>query len=198
MLLKETHETDNSLCKNLDKLLRLVLGDLQLAFLQVDHNGKGPASPIDTFSSTWNRLHSLYKSNSAPATSKPARSSKRTKVSADSAPVPWPFPRPDAKKLSNKAVVVPIKGVDASYLTQIVLCGVPLGSRMHAAVVLLTEYFSRSEGPLYSAVRGQGFAYDCAVNFRRWSGHLVFTCHDATAPEKGIWKYIYLIMSLCF
>ena len=76
-------------------------------------------------------------------------------------------------------------GIDASYVTQLVACPLPLGSIEHAAVALLCELLSRTEGPLYMAVRGKGHAYGADVNYYRWAGQLAFVCREATAPDQG-------------
>ena len=60
-----------------------------------------------------------------------------------------------------------------------------MGSREHAAVAILCELLSRTEGPLYMAIRGRGYAYGAEVSYWRWSGQLVFSSREATAPELG-------------
>jgi hypothetical protein len=76
-------------------------------------------------------------------------------------------------------------GIDAAYVTQLVACPVVVGSVEHAAVAMLCELLSRTEGPLYMAVRGQGHAYGADLQFYRWSGQLAYVCREATAPDQG-------------
>lgn len=79
---------------------------------------------------------------------------------------PFPFPRSPYspanidKKFGN-AVMVPIAGLQTSFLSMVVPCDViadtsPDLMKDAHAVAMLCELISRTEGPLYSAVRGNG------------------------------------------
>jgi hypothetical protein len=108
--------------------------------------------------------------NQVEAWNKRRQASKKTVVKLEttspSLSSPFPFPRSPYsldnidKKFGN-AVMVPIAGLQTSFLSMIVPCDViadtsaDLMKDAHA-VAMLCELISRTEGPLYSAVRGNG------------------------------------------
>lgn len=76
----------------------------------------------------------------------------------------FPFPRVayslshlDSKLTRN--IAIPIGGLNTSYLVQFVPCDLlnPLPHPDYFSVCLLSEILSRTEGPLYTAVRGLGY-----------------------------------------
>ncbi|TPX40564.1 hypothetical protein SeMB42_g05945 [Synchytrium endobioticum] len=90
-------------------------------------------------------------------------------------PPPFPFPR-QIYQLKNvspefKSVMVPIPGVTASYLFQVVPCDVmrPTDPVEKYAVMLMVELLSLTEGPLYTAVRGNGYAYGADLSLAIWN-----------------------------
>ena len=179
-----------------------------MAFAQVVHpvwpaGAPPPMDVIATVNVMWHRLYDLYRSTVPTARvgngsgMKRGRGASARKGSGNGSGVvakarpdsarPWPFPRqlyhaPPA----DRGFIVPIAGIDGSYLTQLIACPLVLGSPEHAAVSILCELLSRTEGRLYMAVRGKGHAYGADVSYYRWSGQLAFTCREATAPEHGV------------
>jgi Zn-dependent M16 (insulinase) family peptidase len=103
---------------------------------------------------------------------------------------PFPFPRKPCL-LSERdvnfgnAVMVPISGLQTSYLNQIVECDV-LGTEDHYPVVVLSELLSKTEGPLYAAIRGNGYAYGTSLDLFHWTGQLVFDLQDSSEPQRAL------------
>lgn len=75
----------------------------------------------------------------------------------------FPFPRrpfsyEDVESKFGSSVLVPVGGIGTSHLSQIVPCDLLSGDRKdYFPTVLLAEILSRAEGPLYCAIRGQGY-----------------------------------------
>ena len=83
-------------------------------------------------------------------------------------------------------IIVPIRGIQASFLSQSVPCDV-MSEHPHPdyfPVVLLSELISRSEGPLYTATRGPGYAYGASLNVYLWLGQISLDVYDSTEPYK--------------
>ncbi|KAJ1977571.1 hypothetical protein H4R34_003532 [Dimargaris verticillata] len=65
--------------------------------------------------------------------------------------------------------------------------------RERLAVDILTEILSKDGGPLFTQIRGNGYAYGCTFYTVNWSGELAFIIHEATAPFKAqriFWRLI--------
>ncbi|KAJ1978808.1 hypothetical protein H4R35_001750 [Dimargaris xerosporica] len=61
------------------------------------------------------------------------------------------------------------------------------------AVDMLTEILSKDGGPLFTQIRGNGYAYGCTFYTVNWSGELTFIIHEATAPfkaQRAFWRLI--------
>ncbi|KAJ3047489.1 hypothetical protein HK097_011491, partial [Rhizophlyctis rosea] len=106
--------------------------------------------------------------------------------------LPFPFPRtPYAARWIDgrfgKSVMLPIPGLATSFLTQSVECDVmrPHPHPDYFPVILLSELLSRTEGPLYTAIRGQGYAYDATLHLSLWTGQLSFELNDSSEPYKA-------------
>ncbi|KAJ1659438.1 hypothetical protein IWQ61_001487 [Dispira simplex] len=56
----------------------------------------------------------------------------------------------------------------------------------YLAVQLLCDLLGRTEGPLYTQIRGNGYAYGCSLFSKDWTGQLQFTVYDAVAPFKAL------------
>ncbi|KAF9977979.1 hypothetical protein BGZ73_004262 [Actinomortierella ambigua] len=129
---------------------------------------------------------------------------------------PFPFPRtpyqPLAKTLrqggeAHNSVLIPLKSITSSYLISIIPCDVVFDPRIHAsspamaeaasreqvATMLLCEILSRSEGPLYSAIRGKGYAYDASLSVYLWTGQMAFEVRDASDPIKAYEAFLDII-----
>lgn len=85
----------------------------------------------------------------------------------------------------EQAVVVPVKGSDSSYLEMAVPCGLHKCSPEFAAVRLLCELLSRSEGPMWERIRGRGLAYHAGLDVLPWSGQLLFSLAECADPAAA-------------
>ncbi|KAG0267056.1 hypothetical protein DFQ27_009203 [Actinomortierella ambigua] len=129
---------------------------------------------------------------------------------------PFPFPRtpyqPLAKTVHHgseapNSVLIPLKSITSSYLISIIPCDVVFDPRLHAtspaaaeaasreqvATMLLCEILSRNEGPLYSAIRGNGYAYDASLSVYLWTGQMAFEIRDASDPIKAYDAFLDII-----
>jgi len=86
---------------------------------------------------------------------------------------------------ADDGVIVPVKGIDSSYLCQSIACPLSKTSVDYYAVLLLIEILCRSEGPLYKEIRGKGYAYDASVVFSVWHGQLYFSLYESSALDKA-------------
>jgi len=90
---------------------------------------------------------------------------------------------------NGRCVLVPISGVESSFLQQWVQCDVPKVHPDFFPLLVLCELLSRTEGPLYTRIRGAGLAYDATVTFCFFSGLLCFNLHESSAPEKALAEF---------
>jgi Zn-dependent M16 (insulinase) family peptidase len=111
----------------------------------------------------------------------------------DSKASPFPFPRiPYSLKYFDsefsKAVIVPVGGLTTCYLTQFVPCDLVKSYKDpdYFPTVLLAEILSRTEGPLYTGIRGQGFAYGAYLNCFIWAGQLSFELYRSSEPKLAL------------
>jgi hypothetical protein len=56
----------------------------------------------------------------------------------------------------------------------------------HHAVIMIIELLNRNEGPIFTGIRGRGYAYDASLSCFLWSGMLVFEVNDASEPTKAL------------
>ncbi|TPX32519.1 hypothetical protein SmJEL517_g04347 [Synchytrium microbalum] len=117
-------------------------------------------------------------------------------------PSPFPFPR-QVYRLEDvapefRSVMVPIAGVTASYLLQAVPCDVmkPATPVEKYSVMLLAELLSQTEGPLYTAVRGNGHAYGADLSLAIWTGQLLYEVREASDPYKALLAFYAIIENL--
>lgn len=123
---------------------------------------------------------------------------------------PFPFPRTPYKPLANSSigsnyapssVLIPLKSITSSFLVSIVPCDIVYHPDTateenhldHYATLLLCEILSRSEGPLYSAIRGNGYAYDASISVYLWTGQMAFEVRDAMDPVKAYDAFLDII-----
>ncbi|KAJ3070608.1 hypothetical protein HDU98_006362 [Podochytrium sp. JEL0797] len=95
----------------------------------------------------------------------------------------------------GKAVLVPVEGVTASYMVTIVPCDV-LKTVDYYAVTLLAELLSRAEGPLYTSIRGKGYAYDASLYLSAWTGQLSFDVSESSDPYLATLEFHRLLRHL--
>lgn len=110
-----------------------------------------------------------------------------TDISAPLISPPKPLPSPFPLKRSSfhlashhvdPAILIPLPSASSSYLIQLVPCDI-LDTDDFAPLLLLTNYLSMTEGPIYSAIRGPGFAYGASLSCALWQGYLAFEVYDA-------------------
>ncbi|KAF9397109.1 hypothetical protein BGZ94_006402, partial [Podila epigama] len=63
----------------------------------------------------------------------------------------------------------------------------------HHAAYLLCEMLTRNNGPLVSAIRGNGYAYDATISVYPWVGQLVFEIRNASDPAKAYDAFLDII-----
>ncbi|KAH6564750.1 hypothetical protein BASA60_010195 [Batrachochytrium salamandrivorans] len=125
--------------------------------------------------------------------------------------VPMDFSLSDGNKTSSnidyisdflciwgRGLMVSVSGLSTSYFSQFVACDVfaPHPHSDYFATVLLAELLSRSEGPLYNAVRGPGFAYGVSLNVCLWIGQLSLDLYDASEPYKSVIAFYRILENL--
>lgn len=113
---------------------------------------------------------------------------------------PFPFPRKPFQKTDvhhsfSPSLLVPISGLGASFLFQVVPCDV-IQSPDYIPLALLVEILSRCEGPLYTSIRGQGYAYGANLSIVLWTGQLCFELMDASDPVNGLLSFYSILDSL--
>jgi hypothetical protein len=96
----------------------------------------------------------------------------------------------------EQAVVVPVKGCDSSYLEMAVPCAVHKKSADYAAVHLLCELLSRSEGPMWERIRGRGLAYYASLELWPWQGQIGFSLGECADPAAA-WREMEAILKEC-
>ncbi|KAK9687329.1 hypothetical protein K7432_014825 [Basidiobolus ranarum] len=88
--------------------------------------------------------------------------------------------------------------ITSSYLLSVVPCDIlhahidldnEVLAREYFSTILLCEIFSRAEGPLYTLIRGNGYAYDASLCVYSWAGQMVFEIRDAADPVKAVQSF---------
>ncbi|KAJ1964009.1 hypothetical protein GGI12_001702 [Dipsacomyces acuminosporus] len=64
------------------------------------------------------------------------------------------------------------------------------------ALGMLTSLLQRTDGPLYNAIRGKGYAYSTYFSQYMWTGLLVFGCSSASDAPKAILEMQHLVDEL--
>ncbi|KAI8598334.1 hypothetical protein EDD21DRAFT_382799 [Dissophora ornata] len=121
----------------------------------------------------------------------------------------FPFPRTPYRPLAvsegaPNSVLIPMKSITSSYLVSIVPCDIVYYPELATdeeyldqyATLLLCEILSRSEGPLYSAIRGQGYAYGCSISVYLWTAQMAFEIREAMDPIKAYDAFLEIIRQM--
>jgi len=90
---------------------------------------------------------------------------------------------------SPKHVLSPIGGVESSFLYQLVHCPVDKKHPDCLPVLVLGEMISLTEGPLYTKIRGKGYAYDASLTFHLWSYALSLNLHECSSPINALTEF---------
>lgn len=111
----------------------------------------------------------------------------------------FPFPRKpfniNSIDQAHQSVMVPIAGLCTSFLIQYVESEVlsPIPNKDIYAVTILAELLTRAEGPLYTSIRGNGYAYDGSICLYLWNGQLAFSLYDSSEPQKATMEFYQII-----
>jgi Zn-dependent M16 (insulinase) family peptidase len=116
---------------------------------------------------------------------------------------PFPFPRIPYSlyhfdnRFSN-SLLVPVAGLTTCYLTQFVPCDLLKSCKDpdYFPTVLLAEILSRTEGPLYTSIRGQGYAYGAYLNCFIWAGQLSFELYRTSEPKLALQSFYHILEEL--
>ena len=88
-------------------------------------------------------------------------------------------------RVEEQAVVVAVKGCDSSYLQMVVPCSLHKSSADFAAVRLLCELLSMSEGLMWARIRGKGLAYGAGLDVLPWNGQILFSLSECADPAAA-------------
>ncbi|ORY06614.1 hypothetical protein K493DRAFT_18579 [Basidiobolus meristosporus CBS 931.73] len=119
----------------------------------------------------------------------------------------FPFPRSPYKAQNSKPIglVLPMSSITSSFLLSVVPCDILHAhidlnnealAKEYFATILLCEIFSRAEGPLYTLIRGNGYAYDASLCVYAWTGQMVFEIRDAADPIKAVQSFWELLKNM--
>ncbi|KAI9034064.1 Metalloenzyme, LuxS/M16 peptidase-like protein [Hyaloraphidium curvatum] len=129
-----------------------------------------------------------------PSTSKANGKPDVAAPPSDFFPIPSAlFDLSDLAKSLPTAMLVPLQGIATSYVISAVPCGLRPGDDDYLAVRLLSSLLSRTDGVLYSRIRGGGFAYGAEVSLSSHSGLLRFDAWECTDVRKalyGLWDVL--------
>ncbi|KAJ2613623.1 hypothetical protein H4S08_002096 [Coemansia sp. RSA 1365] len=126
-----------------------------------------------------------------------------------------PFPMPHESRLPNLdaplQIHIPMKALQASYTSICLECGLcmapsslenfekelsTLPALDYYALRMLVELLHRTDGPLYNAVRGKGYAYGAHFTINMWTGQLAFVCNRASDVSRAILEMRRLVEDL--
>lgn len=156
----------------------------------------------EEFHSIWTSEIQIYqRSNKSSLKRKHSETEEGTKIKETITSSAFPFKgrnpysifQVDPKVSRN--VIMPLKGLNSSYLTQFVPCDL-LNVHPHPdyfPVILLGEILSRTEGPLYTDIRGRGYAYGASVSVYLWHGQLSIEINKSSDPYKAL-SHFYKIL----
>ncbi|KAJ2222616.1 hypothetical protein IWW45_008558, partial [Coemansia sp. RSA 485] len=187
------------------------------AFLAVSTPiGKSSQTYIEEYSRQWNACYEKYSADRSSETN-----GKSIDVLSESTgkypafgsngvfPIEFATRMPDLE--SPVQVHFPLASVLSSCVQMRMknhICCVPTGKQSfeeelqnlpaleYHALYILTELISRMDGPLFSAIRGKGFAYGAYIYLNMWSGQLIFLCYRASDVPRAILSMRKLIEDL--
>ncbi|KAJ3133441.1 hypothetical protein HDU90_005760 [Geranomyces variabilis] len=191
-----SHDVIEALEQIKASLLQKIQADCP-GFVQIAVPSGESKALVREFLHIWDEEFSAYKAHAQAGKPTTGLQSKDLQIS------PFPFPRHAYTSLSadrtfGDAVLVPIPGVTTTFFSQIVPCDV-LSPHPHPdffSVTLLAELLSRTEGPLYTAIRGRGFAYGASVSLSYWPGQLTFDLYESSEPRKALNEFYDILHDL--
>lgn len=97
---------------------------------------------------------------------------------------------------SGLGIAYAIGDINASYLSFVIPCKVlPSNSiceasiKNYVGISLICQLLSVTEGPIYSAIRGRGLAYDASLTVSVWNGLLTFAVNDSNDPVAAFIEF---------
>lgn len=150
------------------------------------------------------RKLSISSSTASPvSTKKPDNQNNTNRKSLNAFPLPrYTY---DPRELiffadkEHKAIVCPISGLATSFMCQIVDCDLlseAYDTGDYWAVALLAELLSRTEGPLFTRIRGPGYAYNTSLHLSLWAGQMSFEVYDSSEPFKSLLAFYDILEKL--
>lgn len=89
-----------------------------------------------------------------------------------------------------------IGDITASYMSFVVPCNVLPSDKIcietfteFVSISLICQLLSVTEGPIYSAIRGRGLAYDASLTVSLWNGLLTFALNDSNDPVNAFKEF---------
>ncbi|KEG02115.1 hypothetical protein YYE_02854 [Plasmodium vinckei vinckei] len=95
------------------------------------------------------------------------------------------------------AVVCGIKSTDVSYLNLTVKTDAGYKSNEYPCLLILREFFSMTEGPLYNTIRGGGYAYECALNYNPILGEITLRIYRSSDIVNALIEALKILEHYC-
>ena len=96
-----------------------------------------------------------------------------------------------------------IGDITASYMSFVVPCNVLPSDNVcqesikeYVSISLICQLLSVTEGPIYSAIRGRGLAYDASLTVSLWNGLLTFAVNDSNDPFNAFKEFQKLMQTV--
>ncbi|CXI44272.1 insulinase, putative [Plasmodium berghei] len=95
------------------------------------------------------------------------------------------------------AVICGIKSTDVSYLNLTVKTEPGYKSEEYSCLLILREFFSMTEGPLYNTIRGGGYAYECALNYNPILGEITLRIYRSSDIVNALIEALKILEYYC-
>jgi Zn-dependent M16 (insulinase) family peptidase len=111
--------------------------------------------------------------------------------------VPFNWNQVDLKFGRN--IAVPVGGLSTYSFAQYIPCDLltTLKDADYFPTLLLAEILSRPEGPLYTGIRGRGYAYGAFLSCYLWTGQISLEIYRSSEPVKALIIFYELLEELC-
>ncbi|ETB57804.1 hypothetical protein YYC_04616 [Plasmodium yoelii 17X] len=95
------------------------------------------------------------------------------------------------------AIMCGIKSTDVSYLNLTVKTESGYTSDEYPCLLILREFFSMTEGPLYNIIRGGGYAYECGLNYNPILGELTLRIYRSSDIINALIEALKILEYYC-
>lgn len=95
-----------------------------------------------------------------------------------------------------RGVILPISGVDSSFVRQYVSCSIPRNSDDAILCMLWCDILSCSEGPLYRKIRGMGLAYEGNLEYDTIRSTICYSLDNCSAVDRALAEFYSILESL--